>query len=267
MMCSAGQPKYFMEMRQPTDAFRQNQYDLFATGAGRLLLKTIYPWCPMSMEWTLVCWPISMRLRKEGIKEGTILVVNRSWYWKMERKCIIRHSERIPGPVPCNRLSASAFIPGATLPVSPTDVYDLASLADKDYGNNTFAVMKLIRLWRLNLTGPCPDYLPWLQDTDKKDVLSGNYWVAESGLPSTLLFPSGSYRWVIGTLFKGKARCRSATDRCTYLGKLKFKFQKGWHPIARQSIHWWFPDSLGWTLLVGRHIGKDYRNLLARPAL
>jgi CubicO group peptidase (beta-lactamase class C family) len=50
------------------------------------------------------------------------------------------------------------------------------------------AVMKLYDKGRLNLTDRVSDYLPWLQDTDKKDITVRQLLLHESGLPSTLLF-------------------------------------------------------------------------------
>lgn len=66
--------------------------------------------------------------------------------------------------------------------------------------------MKLYDKGRLNLTDRVADYLPWLQDTDKKDITVRQLLLHESGLPSTLLFyleaiDKESYE---GTLFKAK---------------------------------------------------------------
>lgn len=88
--------------------------------------------------------------------------------------------------------------------VTPTSVYDLASLTKTTA--TLLAVMKLYDKGRLNLTDRASDYLPFLQDTDKKNITVRELLMHESGLPSTLLF----YRDAIdeesysGTLFKGR---------------------------------------------------------------
>ena len=136
-----------------------------------------------------------------------------------------------------NRLSASA-IPGATLPVSPTDVYDLASLTKTTA--TLLAVMKLYDKGRLNLTDRVSDYLPWLQDTDKKDITVRQLLLHESGLPSTLLFyleaiDKESYE---GTLFKAKPNAaHSAQIGVRTWANPKFKFQKGLMSKVRTAEH------------------------------
>lgn len=89
-------------------------------------------------------------------------------------------------------------------PVEPTDVYDIASLTKTT--TTLLAVMKLYDKGRLNLTDRVSDYLPFLQDTDKRNITVSELLFHQSGLPSTLLFyqdaiDKNSYR---GTLFKGK---------------------------------------------------------------
>lgn len=64
--------------------------------------------------------------------------------------------------------------------------------------------MKLYDGGRLSLTDRVSDYLPFLQDTDKKNITVRELLMHESGLPSTLLFyqeaiDEESYT---GTLFK-----------------------------------------------------------------
>lgn len=93
---------------------------------------------------------------------------------------------------------------GASRPVSPADVYDIASLTKTTA--TLLAVMKLYDKGRLSLTDHVADYLPFLQDTDKRDITVRQLLMHESGLPSTLLFyqeaiDKESYE---GTLFKGK---------------------------------------------------------------
>lgn len=91
-----------------------------------------------------------------------------------------------------------------SVPVTSTSVYDLASLTKTTA--TLLAVMKLYDKGRLNLTDRVSDYLPFLQDTDKKDITVRELLLHESGLPSTLLFyqdaiDKDSY---LGTLFKGR---------------------------------------------------------------
>jgi CubicO group peptidase (beta-lactamase class C family) len=124
------------------------------------------------------------------------------------------------------------------LPVSPTDVYDLASLTKTTA--TLLAVMKLYDKGRLNLTDRVSDYLPWLQDTDKKDITVRQLLLHESGLPSTLLFyleaiDKESYE---GTLFKAKPDAvHSAQIGVRTWANPKFKFQKGLTSKVRTAEH------------------------------
>jgi CubicO group peptidase (beta-lactamase class C family) len=72
------------------------------------------------------------------------------------------------------------------LPVKKTDVYDIASLTKTTA--TLLAVMKLYDGGRLNLTDRVSDYLPFLQDTDKKNITVRELLMHESGLPSIFLF-------------------------------------------------------------------------------
>lgn len=92
-----------------------------------------------------------------------------------------------------------------TLPVLPTDVYDIASLTKTTA--TLLAVMKLYDKGRLSLTDRLSDYLPYLKGTDKRNITVRDALFHQSGLPSTLLFyedaiDKNSYD---GTLFKGRA--------------------------------------------------------------
>ena len=91
-----------------------------------------------------------------------------------------------------------------SVPVTSASVYDLASLTKTTA--TLLAGVKLYDKGRLNLTDRVSDYLPFLQDTDKKDITVRELLLHESGLPSTLLFyqdaiDKDSYS---GTLFKGR---------------------------------------------------------------
>ena len=90
--------------------------------------------------------------------------------------------------------------------------------------------MKLYDGGRLNLTDRVSDYLPFLQDTDKKNITVRELLMHESGLPSTLLFyqeaiDEESYT---GTLFKARpdARHSARIGRQTWANP-KFRFRQG----------------------------------------
>lgn len=118
------------------------------------------------------------------------------------------------------------FLP--TRSVTPTDAYDLASLTKTTA--TLLAVMKLYDGGRLSLTDRAADYLPYLQDTDKKNITVRELLLHESGLPSTLLFyqeaiDKESYT---GTLFKARpdASHRVRIGRQTWANPA-FNFRKG----------------------------------------
>lgn len=90
----------------------------------------------------------------------------------------------------------------AAVPVTPSSVYDIASLTKTTA--TLLAVMKLYDKGRLNLTDRVADYLPYLQETDKRNITVSELLFHQSGLPSTLMFyqdaiDKESYE---GTLFK-----------------------------------------------------------------
>ena len=82
--------------------------------------------------------------------------------------------------------------------------------------------MKLYDGGRLSLTDRVSTYLPFLQDTDKKNITVRELLMHESGLPSTLLFyqeaiDEESYT---GTLFKARPECPAfRTHRTADLGE------------------------------------------------
>lgn len=128
--------------------------------------------------------------------------------------------------------------------------------------------MKLYDKGRLNLTDRVSDYLPWLQDTDKKDITVRQLLLHESGLPSTLLFyleaiDKESYE---GTLFKAKPdAAHSAQIGVRTWANPKFKFQKGLTSKVRTAEHTLqVSDSIVVeSLLQGGISAKDYRNSVA----
>ena len=73
---------------------------------------------------------------------------------------------------------------GKDAPVLSTDVYDIASLTKSVA--TVLAVMKLYDKGRINLTDKVADYLPFLHDTDKKNITVRQELLHESGLPSTI---------------------------------------------------------------------------------
>lgn len=116
----------------------------------------------------------------------------------------------------------------AAVPVTPASVYDIASLTKTTA--TLLAVMKLYDKGRLNLTDRVADYLPYLQDTDKRDITVRELLFHQSGLPSTLLFyleavDKDSYD---GTLFKARADAQHPTriGRQTWANP-KFRFRPG----------------------------------------
>lgn len=122
----------------------------------------------------------------------------------------------------------SASATSQPTPVSPTDVYDLASLTKTTA--TLLAVMKLYDTGKLNLTDRASDYLHWLKDTDKKNITIRQLLLHESGMPSTILF----YREAIdeesytAPLFKAR---RDATHRVQIGSRTwannRFRFRKG----------------------------------------
>lgn len=123
-------------------------------------------------------------------------------------------------------------------PVLPTDVYDLASLTKTTA--TLLAVMKLYDKGRLSLTDRVSDYLPWLQDTDKKDITVRQLLLHESGLPSTILFyleavDKESYE---GTLFKAKPDAmHTARIGVRTWANPNFKFLPGLASQVRTAEH------------------------------
>lgn len=92
--------------------------------------------------------------------------------------------------------------------VQKTDVYDIASLSKTTA--TLLAVMKLYDKGRISLTDCVADYLPFLRNTDKKDITVRDLLLHESGLPSTLLFYQDAIdpKSYSGSLFRGKQDAR-----------------------------------------------------------
>lgn len=133
-----------------------------------------------------------------------------------------------------------------TLPVTPGNAYDIASLTKTSA--TLLAVMKLYDRGRLSLTDRVSDYLPFLQDTDKRDITVRQLLLHESGLPSTILF----YREAIdedsyeGSLFRStRDEKHTARIGARTWANNKFKFHKGLAAkIRTDSCTWQLADSL-----------------------
>ncbi len=113
-------------------------------------------------------------------------------------------------------------IGGDSIPVTPDDVYDIASMTKTSA--TLLAVMKLYDRGRLSLTDRASDYLPFLLDTDKRDITVRQLLLHESGLPSTILF------------------YRDAIDEDSYEGALFRGTQDDGHPARIGGKTWANPD-------------------------
>lgn len=134
----------------------------------------------------------------------------------------------------------------AEIPVKPTDVYDIASLTKTTA--TLLAVMKLYDEGKLNLTDRIGDILPFLKNTDKRNITIRELLLHESGLPSTLLFygeaiDKDSYR---GGLYKQKPdKLHSVRIGASTWANSNFRFKKGLVSKVRTSSHvWQVSDSL-----------------------
>ncbi len=104
------------------------------------------------------------------------------------------------------------------LPVSATDVYDLASLS-KTTGT-LLAVMKLFDETRLGISDYASRYLPYLQNTDKRTITISDLLFHESGLPAAISF------------------YREAIDDDSYRGKLFVAKRDRNHTVQVESDLW-----------------------------
>lgn len=190
--------------------------NLFATGTGQVITpKTPLHFVPDEYGVNSRLLTRIDEIAKEGIKEGAYpgcqIVILKDGK-EMYNKVFGTHTW--PG-ASANRLSASVT-PGATLPVSPTDVYDLASLTKTTA--TLLAVMKLYDKGRLNLTDRVSDYLPWLQDTDKRILLSGNYCcMSPDCLPRCCSIWKLSIRKVMKELFSRQSPMPHILHRSVYV--------------------------------------------------
>lgn len=207
-------------------------------------------------------------IAKEGIKEGAYpgcqIVVLKNGK-EMYNKAFGTHTWGGAVGISANKLPVAVNVPGAGLPVSQTDVYDLASLTKTTA--TLLAVMKLYDKGRLSLTDRASDYLPWLQDTDKKDITIRQLLLHESGLPSTLLFyqeaiDEDSYA---GTLFKAKPDAVHSVQIGTRTwANPKFKFRKGLMSKVRTAEH---TLQVSDSLWLNRSFKEEYRQKIVKAPL
>lgn len=130
--------------------------------------------------------------------------------------------------------------------VKPTDVYDIASLTKTTA--TLLAVMKLYDEGKLNLTDRIGDILPFLKNTDKRNITIRELLLHESGLPSTLLFyedaiDKTSYR---GGLYKSKAdKQHTVRIGAATWANPGFRFKPRLVSSVRTATHTWqVTDSL-----------------------
>lgn len=102
--------------------------------------------------------------------------------------------------------------------VSPTDLYDLASLTKTTA--TLLAVMKLYDEQKINLSDPISQYLPYLKGTDKQHISIRTLLFHESGLPSGISF------------------YREAIDDKSYPGKLLNAKRDRYHTVQLDGKTW-----------------------------
>lgn len=105
-----------------------------------------------------------------------------------------------------------------TSSIGPTAIYDLASLS-KTTGT-LLALMKLYDKGRFSLTDKIADYLPFLQQTDKKNITIREILFHQSGLPSWIPF----YQETI--------------DKESYVGRLFSARRDAGHPVQIGKSTW-----------------------------
>lgn len=143
--------------------------DLFAAGDGRTITpKTPRHFVPDEHGMNSRLLTRIDEIAREGIKEGAYpgcqIVILKDGK-EMYNKAFGTHTW--PGVMGTSAKKLSTTnIPGAALPVSPTDVYDLASLTKTTA--TLLAVMKLYDKGRLNLTDRVSDYRPGCKIRIKK---------------------------------------------------------------------------------------------------
>lgn len=109
-----------------------------------------------------------------------------------------------------------------TVAVEPSNIYDLASLTKTSA--TLLAVMKLYDKGLFNLTDKISNYLPFLQETNKKDITIQEILYHQSGLPSWIPF----YQEVI--------------DKESYTGRLFSARRDALHTVQIGTSTWANPN-------------------------
>ena len=202
--------------------------DLFRAGTGVTIRANVRPVARPEEHGIARRWLDSIAsIAREGLEEGA---------YPGCQIVVLKDGQEIYnqtfGQTTTTRSIASRYCPpGTTLrprPVRPTDLYDLASLTKTTA--ILLAVMKLYDQGRLSLTDRVSDYLPYLLDTDKRDITIRQLLLHESGLPAGINFycdaiDTASYD---GPLYRGKQAggCTVRIARKTWANP-GFRFRPG----------------------------------------
>lgn len=122
--------------------------------------------------------------------------------------------------------------------ITSSSIYDIASLSKTS--GTLLAIMKLYDKGLFNLSDKVSDYLPFLQDTDKKDITIRELLLHESGLPSSIFFylmaiDKDSYE---GRLFKAtRDNLHTVQTGAQTFAQPNFKFVKGITSIQSSDVY------------------------------
>lgn len=144
-------------------------------------------------------------------------------------------------------------------------VYDLASLTKTTA--TLLAVMKLYDKGLLNLTDRASDYLPFLQNTDKKNITVRELLMHESGLPSTILFYQDAIdkKSYTGSLFKAKYdKTHPARIGAQTWANPNFHFRKG---LTSKTPSAEYTMQVADSLWLNRSFKKEYLQMIADAPL
>lgn len=144
-------------------------------------------------------------------------------------------------------------------------LFDLASLS-KTTGT-LLAVMKLYDSGRLSLTDRLGDLLPWLADTDKKEITIRQLLFHESGLPPTILFyqeaiDEESYPAPLFTSRRDRRHTIKMGSRTW--GASHFRFKKGLTSPVRTDKHTLQASDHLW---IDASFKEEYHRLIAEAPL
>ncbi|MBQ8502448.1 MAG: serine hydrolase [Bacteroides sp.] len=150
-------------------------------------------------------------------------------------------------------------------PVTPTSVYDVASLTKTTA--TLLAVMKLYDGGRLNLSDYVSTHLPWLKGTDKQNITIRELLLHESGLPSTINFyleaiDKESYP---GTLYKARRDAQHPVRIGSQTwANPKFSFRKGFTSEIGTAKH---TLQVAESLWIDSAFTAEYRRLITETPL